>query len=278
MAIRQKWDINGKGKGAATGEGNRYNGPDLPKGSWPAKIKRMTIGAIGENKKPGAQRGDNDGKPRISVLLEVTGLTGDKAKYNGHPIWDGLNIIESSVPFVNAFLHGLTDGSERAKRAVEAAFWDEDKGPITKRVKVEKGPRAGKVDKHIIKIGKYEINSPKGETIVQVTTRAGTVDFGPNKGDYKCEITGYIPGEATKSKADDDDLDEDDDDLLDSDVDDDDLDDGDEDSDDGDDDADDEDYADEDEDEEDDEDDDLDEDDDEEEDEPVSAGRGDKPF
>jgi hypothetical protein len=269
MAVRQKWNINGKGKPAAQpGEGgfSKYSGPDLPKGSWPARLKRMVVGKITSNT-------ENKGKPRISVLLEVDGLEGDNAKYNGHPIWDGLNIIESSVPFVNAFLHGLTDGSEAAKRAVEAAFWDDDKGPVIKKIKVPKGPRAGQVDTHIVKIGKYAINSPKGQIMMQVTTRAGTVEVGANKGDYRCEITGYIPQESTSAGDDEDGIDvedEDEDDLI-ADVD----DDEDDDIDDEDDDID---VEDDDIDEDEDDDDEDDEDEDEDEDEPVTAGRGKKPF
>lgn len=207
MAARQKWDINGKGVAPMGGGQQGWNGPDLPKGSWPCKIKRMEITKI-------KSEGQNKGKPRIRILLEVSGLKGDKAKYNGHPIWDGLNIIEGSVGFVNGFLHALTDGSEAAKRAIESEFWDEDKGPERKRVKVEKGPRQGEVETHIVKIGKVKINSPNGETMIQVTTRPGVVTVGQNKGDYRAEVTGYIPFTGPQSKADDDDELDDDDDLL----------------------------------------------------------------
>lgn len=267
---KMKWDINGKGQGAATGEGNNYSGPNLPKGSWTAKIKRMEVTKITSNT-------ENKGKPRLRILLEVTGMTGDKAKYNGHPIWDGLNIIPSSIPFVNGFLHALTDGSERQKRAIESAFWDEDKGPDFRRVKVEKGKNAGNTETHIIKIGKVQINSPKGETLVQVTTKPGEY-----KGDFKAEVTGYIPFDgkvvsdyngADGDSDDDEDVDDglgtededDDDDDIDAD------DDGDEDDED-DDDSDDED------DDEDEDDDDDDEDSDDEDSEPVAAGRRNKPF
>lgn len=211
MAARQKWDINGKGVPAMGGGQQGWNGPDLPKGSWPAKIKRMEITKI-------AAQGENHGKPRIRILLEVTGLKGDKAKYNGHPIWDGLNIIDGSQGFVNGFLHGLTDGSEAAKRYIESQFWDEDKGPERRRIKVEKGQRKGQIEVHIIKIGKVLINSPKGETIVQVTTRPGVVEKGPNKGDYRAEVTGYIPQANSKPSDDDEDEDDVEDDMLEDDV------------------------------------------------------------
>lgn len=216
---KMKWDINGKGKGAATGGGNNYDGPNLPKGSWTAKIKRMEVTKI-------QSAGANKGKPRIRILLEVTGMTGDKAKYNGHPIWDGLNIIESGVSFVNGFLHALTDGSERQNKAIESAFWDDDKGPDFKRI----DGKSGEKETHIIKIGRVAINSPNGETLVQVTTKPDQYN-----GDFKAAVTGYIPiaSNATAASGDLDDADDDDTDDGLGDVDDDDDDDyGDEDTDD----------------------------------------------
>lgn len=275
---KQKWDISGKGKGTAGG-GN-YAGPMLPKGSYPAKIKRITIGKIGENKQPGQQKGPNDGKPRLSILLEVqTANDPDRKKYHGHPIWDGLNIIEGSEGFVNGFLHALTNGSQKAKDAIESAFWDDDKGPDYKRVRITKGKNAGKIETHVTKIGRVTIDSPKGEHMVQVTTKVGEY-----KGTPKVEVAGYIPFDASvvagfDSK--DEDADEDDD-LLetadeDADDDDDDADDVDDDAEDDDEDDDDiEDAEDDDEDAEDDDEDD--EDDDADDDEPAVSGRGRKPF
>jgi hypothetical protein len=220
MAVRQKWDINGKGVAPQSGGSfSGYTGPDLPKGSWPAIVKRceiMTIKSAGANK----------GKPRIRILLEVqTKHLDDESKhqYHGHPVWDGLNIIQGSEGYVNAFLHALTDGSQRAKNAVESAFWDEDKGPEKKRIKVAKGPREGEVETHITKIGRYVIGSPNGQTMVQITTKPGkNLD-----GDYRADLTGYIPytGPSPKAADSEDDLDDeeldDDDDMIEDDVDDD---------------------------------------------------------
>jgi hypothetical protein len=242
---KMKWDVDGKG--VAPGSAGGYAGPDLPKGSWPAKVKRVEVVKIGENKKEGDAKSANDGKPRLRILLEVqTSHDPDRKKYHGHPIWDGLNIIKGSESFVNGFLHGLTDGSQRAKDAIESAFWDDDKGPDIKRIKVLKGKNAGKIETHIIKIGRVKIDSPKGEVMVQVTTKPGEW-----KGDYRAEVTGYIPFDPTTfagplngAEVDED---EDDDDLLDSDdIDEDDVDEDDDDV--VDDDDDDEDYEDEDED------------------------------
>lgn len=244
MAAKMKWDLSGKGiKPVSRDEMmGGYSGPDLPKGSWPAKIKRMTVHEI--------QSAANKGKRRISVLLEVqTAGMDDKAQYHGAPVWDNLNIIDGpSLGFVNGFLHALTDGSESAKRAIESAFWDEDKGPLFKKVQNKKGVE----ETHIIKIGRVPISSPGGDVMVQITTRPGQ----DNNGNYRPEVTGYIPHANSLAPQDDsddvDDIDDDDDDLLDDDDDGDDVDD----DDDG--------YGDEDE-----EDDDA---------EPVAAARGRKPF
>lgn len=210
-----KWDLNGKGVAPQQpGEGgfSEYAGPELVKGSYPAKIKRVVVGKIGENAKPGSKKSANHGKPRISILLEVqTSDIPDKAKYHGHPIWDGLNIIDGGQGFVNAFLHSLTNGSESQKRAIESAFWDDDKGPDFKRVKVEKGPKAGTINTHIVKIGRAVLGPPgKGQFMVQVIAKPDH-DL---SGAFKAAITEYLPYEGEQ------DLPEDDDDENEDDVDD----------------------------------------------------------
>lgn len=212
--MKMKWDINGKGKGAATG-GSNYSGPPLPKGSWPCKIKRITVGSI--------KNGPNAGKPRLSILLEVqtAGLGGDMAKYHGAPVWDGLNIIPSGIGYTNAFLHALTDGSESGKRAIESAFWDADKGPDVKKTKNKNGVE----ETHIIKIGRVKIDSPNGEMMVQITSK---VDKDLN-GNDRPAVAGYMPHKSTiEGVKNDAALDDDDDDDLIVEVDDDDDDDFDE--------------------------------------------------
>lgn len=208
---RIKWEIDGKGVGPAGG-GMGYSGPDLPKGSYVAKVKRMTLGRI-------KSQGANHNKPRISVLLEVCGPESAK-QYFGAPVWDGLNIIDSSIPFVNAFLHGLTNGSESEKKAVESAFWPPN-GPMTKK----EANKAGDEIVHITKIGKYAINSPNGECLVQITVRAGR-DL---NGNYRPEISGYLPYSGPKPESLDDDEGDDDDDIDFGDDDDDEIEDDDED-------------------------------------------------
>lgn len=204
--MKQKWDINGKGVAPNAGaSGGNYSGPPLPKGSWPCKIKRLTVGSI--------KSGANAGKPRLSVLLEVqtAGVEG-KEQYNGAPIWDGLNIIQSGIGYTNAFLHALTDGSESAKRAIESAFWDGDKGPDVKKVTTKNGVE----EVHVVKIGKVKIDSPNGGMMVQIMSK---VDKDQNNNDRPA-VAAYMPHKSTidaaknavveDDVADDDDFDDDD--------------------------------------------------------------------
>lgn len=165
--MKLKWDISGKGEEAWGSDFTQYTGEVPPRGSYVAKIKRMTVGKI-------KKEGENQGKPRISVLLEVVGgagsvgLNDEKYPYYGAPIWESLNIIKPQAGKVNGFLHALTDGSEEAKRAIETAFWPPN-GPDAKK----EARRDGTEEIHIKAIGKYKIESPTGEHLVRIVTKMG---------------------------------------------------------------------------------------------------------
>lgn len=183
MPMKVKWDFSGKGEEAWGSEFKTYEGETPPKGSYIAKIKRMTIGKI-------KSQGDNHGKPRISVLLELVGGAGSNGlsdpdfKYLGAPIWDGLNMIQSQAGRVNGFLHALTDGSQPAKDAVELAYWPPN-GPKADRVK----RRDGTEEIHITDIGKYHIGSPDGNQLVRIITKMGrNLDGSP-----RAEVSQYLP-------------------------------------------------------------------------------------
>lgn len=181
MAMKVKWDITGKGDEAWGGDFASYDGDPPPKGNYIARLKRMTLGAI--------KNGENKGKPRISVLLEVVGGSGSKGiddkkyKYLGAPVWDGLNIIKSQTGKVNNFLHALTDGSESAKRAVETAFWPPN-GP-----KADKVVKNDKTTVHLTQIGKYPVGSPDGHLLVRIVTKMGR-DL---EGAPRPEVNQYLP-------------------------------------------------------------------------------------
>lgn len=182
MAMKVKWDITGKGDEAWGGDFKQYEGDTPPKGNYIARLKRMTLGAI--------KSGENKGKPRISVLLEIVGGAGSdgidnkKYQYLGAPVWDGLNIIKSQTGKVNNFLHALTDGEDNSKRAVETAFWPPN-GPKADRIKKD-----GKPDVvHLIQIGKYPVGSPDGHLLVRIVTKMGAdLDGNP-----RAEVSQYLP-------------------------------------------------------------------------------------
>lgn len=208
MAIKVKWDVDGKGEAAWGGDGQTYEGPVPPKGSYVAKIKRITMGQI-------KAQGPNKGKPRLSVLLEIVGGHGSDGiddpnyQYRGAPVWDGVNIIKSQAGRANMFIHALTDGSDAEKRAVENKFW-----PPNMDVRAERVTRRnGSEDIHIKGIGKYNINSPNGETLVRIVTKMG-YDLDKNP---RAEVSQYLPynGPKPSSTVADDDGDDDDDDMLD---------------------------------------------------------------
>ena len=202
-----KWDVDGKGE---TPNRGGYEWPDLVKGSYVVRVKRMTVGKItGETSK-------NKGKPRITVLMEVVGGAGANGlddpeyQYLGHPIWDGFNIIASGAGYVNAFLHGLTDGSEEQKRAIEAAFWPPN-GPYAK----QETSQTGKVATHVKRIGGYKIGSPDGKLLLQVVVKPDK-DL---KGNFKATVSQYMPykgGNKPESSDDLDNLDDVDDGLADA--------------------------------------------------------------
>ncbi len=219
MAIKVKWDVDGKGEEAWGGDAG-YTGPVPPKGSYIAKLKRCTMTKI-------KSEGENKGKPRLNVLYEIIGGQGadgldDKEyQYYGAPVWDGVNIIKAQAGRANMFVHALTDGSDAEKRAIENKFW-----PPNMDVRAEKVTRkSGVEDIHIKSIGKYKLNSPNGDIIVRITTKMGS-DLDGNK---RAEISQILPytGPGITKPADDEDEDElldmdDDDDVEDDDLDDDD--------------------------------------------------------
>ena len=185
MVMKVKWDISGKGDEAWGGDqAGGYTGPTPPKGSYVAKVKRMTLAKI-------KSAGENQGKPRINVLLEIVSGAGAESiddkeyKYRGAPIWDGLNIIKSQTGRVNSFIHALTDGSDKQKRMIEDKFW-----PPNMDVRADKEQRRdGTEDIHIKKIGPVVINSPSGEVLIRIITKMGKdVDQNP-----RAEVSQFLP-------------------------------------------------------------------------------------
>ena len=128
-----------------------YKGELAPNGAYRIQLKVVKVTKISS--------GENKGKSR----LQIVGVIDDPnyPEYAGCPAFGGLNITDQGVPYVNAFLEALTDGTDAAKAAIKKAFWKT--GPITDDAK-----------ENIKKIGKWNIGSPKGELHVLVGTQQKT--------------------------------------------------------------------------------------------------------
>lgn len=144
-------DINGVGQGAAEGRAG-WSGELPPTGAYSGKLKVCSVGAISQAAKNPANRG----KPKFNVGVEL--FDTPEGKYDGFMAWGSLNLIESGVPYVNQFLHALTDGSEKSITAVEKAFY-------------EAGPIVDDRQQHVVKIGAYAVNSPNGELPIRVSIK-----------------------------------------------------------------------------------------------------------
>lgn len=144
-------DINGIGAGAVEGRAG-WGGELPPTGAYTGKLKIVTVGEISQAAKNPANRG----KPKFNVGVELCNTP--DGKYDGFMAWGGLNLIESGIPYINQFLHALTDGSDKAITAIEKAFY-------------EAGPVVDNDKKHVVKIGPWAINSPNGELLIKVSIK-----------------------------------------------------------------------------------------------------------
>jgi len=99
-------DINGVGAGAAEGRAG-WSGELPPTGAYTGKLKIVTVGAISQAAKNPANRG----KPKFNVGVEL--FDTPEGKYDGFMAWGSLNLIDSGIPYINQFLHALTDGSDK---------------------------------------------------------------------------------------------------------------------------------------------------------------------
>jgi hypothetical protein len=144
-----KFDLGLKaGLSAGAAEGREQWGGELPPtGSYSGVLKILSMGVIG----PNAQ---NAGKPKLQIGVELRD-TPDK-KYDGYLAWGGLNLIESSIPYINQFLISLTDGTDAEFAKIKKAMYDD--GPIVDEKK-----------KHVLKIGNWNIASPNGELPIKVS-------------------------------------------------------------------------------------------------------------
>ena len=128
-----------------------YKGELPPNGAYEAILKVVKVGKIGS--------GNDKGKNRLQIVAILDDP--DHPEFNGCPVFDNKNLTEQGVPYVNQFLEALTDGSDAAKKAILKAFW-------------KTGPIVDDAKEHILKIGRTQVNSPKGTIRVTVGTKLNT--------------------------------------------------------------------------------------------------------
>lgn len=133
--------INGVGEEAAEGFKD-WDGPLPPKGSYPAILKLVKVKQI---------KGKTDYRLQIMVTLN----TGDE--YDGCPVFGGVNLTDQGIPYVNQFLHSLTDGSDSECNKIETAFYN---GFVVDEKK-----------ENVTKIGTKKINSPDGQLPIMISVR-----------------------------------------------------------------------------------------------------------
>lgn len=175
-------DINGVGAGAA--EGRAGWGGDLPPtGAYTGKLKVVSVGAISQSAKNPANRG----KPKFNIGVEL--FDTPEGKYDGFMAWGSLNLIDSGIPYVNQFLHALTDGSEKSIAAVEKAFY-------------EVGPVVDNEQKHVVKIGTLKIDSPNGDLPIKVSIKKSSYFNPETKATTESSrIEAFLLGGGTAVKA-----------------------------------------------------------------------------
>lgn len=175
-------DINGVGAGAAEGRAG-WSGELPPTGAYTGKVKVVSVGAISQAAKNPANRG----KPKFNVGVELSNTP--EGKYDGFMAWGSLNLIDSGIPYINQFLHALTDGSEKSITAVEKAFY-------------EAGPIVDDKQQHVLKIGNLLVNSPNGELPVKVSIKKSSY-FNPEtkQTTESSRIEAFLMGGGTAVKA-----------------------------------------------------------------------------
>lgn len=139
-----------------------WKGPLPPKGSYPAKLKVVQFKEI--------VNGANKGSYRLAMVAVLN----TKDKYDGCPVFGGVNLTEQGAQYVNQFLFALTDGTQAEFKKLQKAFMA---GPITDEKK-----------EHVKKIGTLKVNSPEGEVGVLISVKQKTW-----QGDTSMNIVSFLP-------------------------------------------------------------------------------------
>lgn len=128
-----------------------YKGELPPNGAYEGILKVVKVGKIGS--------GENKNKSNLKITVVIDDE--EYPEYDECPAFANLNLTDQGVPYVNQFLESLTDGSDKAKADIKRAFW-------------KTGPIVDDAKEHILRIGKTQVNSPKGEIRVLIGTKLNT--------------------------------------------------------------------------------------------------------
>lgn len=182
-------DINGIDEGFAEGF-DVWSGPTPPAGAYRGKVKVAQIVVIDPD---GTRKSKYAGQNRVKIGVELSGNTGELAKYNGFMAWGGFNLVESGKPFINQFLHALTDGTDEEFDKIKQSFYGG--GLIVDDKKV-----------NITDIGRWNVASPDGELPIGVrlkhTTNTTTDDeTGEKKTRTRVEANSFLSLDGAASSA-----------------------------------------------------------------------------
>lgn len=167
-------DINGIKEGAAEGR-KEWEGEIPPTGTYEGILKVVQIQRISDEAPIPANRG----KPKLNIGVELRNTP--EGKYDGYLTWNNLNLVESSIPYVNQFLMALTDGSDLQFEEIKKKFYA--------------GFDTDERQQHVTGIGKWNINSPEGTIPILVSCKKrGYVPKGSNETVFITDIKSFLVG------------------------------------------------------------------------------------
>lgn len=135
-------------KDAGKAEGYQvWDGELPPSGSYTGVLKVFSLSKITSTEN------GNEGKDKAFIGVELRDTPGHR--YDGYVVGGNLNFIEGSEAYVNQFLYALTDGTEAQYSSIKKAF--------------DAGFDVDERKKHVLKIGRWNVNSPKGELPIKVS-------------------------------------------------------------------------------------------------------------
>jgi hypothetical protein len=173
-------DINGVNQEAAAGR-EAWAGELPPTGSYEGVVKVILVQTISDT----AQVVENRGKPKLSVGVELQNTP--EGKYDGYIAYNNLNLIDSSIPYINQFLLALTDGSDSEFEEIKKAFYG---GFVTDERK-----------QHVTAIGRWKTNSPNGTLPIKVSVKKRSYKDKSDETQYVSEVSSFLVGGGKKTST-----------------------------------------------------------------------------